>query len=442
MISNDRKEAIFRSFSSVYRFGKKSKVKYWFWGIIGTVLLILFLPWTQNIRGRGTVTTLYQDQRPQQLVSQIPGKILKWYVKEGDFVKKGDTIVMLGEVKDDYLDPDLIRKTEEQITGKSEAVQAYKGKAQTASEQVKVLASQREFKLSQVRNKTGQQENKIRMEENDLQQAKNDYAVADTQYKRSTRMYEKGLISLVQLEQRKQSFINSTVKLQNAERDLENAKAELRRLELELRETEQEYADKILKAEGDRYSAMSNAGTGSSEVAKLENQKKNYELRSSYYFLVAPQDGQITQAKKAGISEIVKENELLAAIVPVQVDHAVEMYIRPIDLPLVKVKQKVRFFFDGYPAIVFSGWPNTSYGTFGGEVIAVETNRSDNGLFRILVVPDPADKKKWPPDLKLGTGAQGFALLKDVPLWYELWRQVNGFPPDYYDSEKKTGNKK
>jgi len=23
-------------------------------------------------------------------------------------------------------------------------------------------------------------------------------------------------------------------------------------------------------------------------------------------------------------------------------------------------------------------------------------------------------------------------LLKDVPIWYELWRQINGFPPDYY----------
>jgi hypothetical protein len=32
----------------------------------------------------------------------------------------------------------------------------------------------------------------------------------------------------------------------------------------------------------------------------------------------------------------------------------------------------------------------------------------------------------------MGTGAQGIALLKDVPIWYELWRNINGFPPDYY----------
>ena len=56
--------------------------------IIILLFCVLFLPWTQNIRATGTVTTLYQDQRPQQLNAIIPGRIVKWYVKEGDFVKK------------------------------------------------------------------------------------------------------------------------------------------------------------------------------------------------------------------------------------------------------------------------------------------------------------------------------------------------------------------
>jgi hypothetical protein len=34
-------------------------------------------------------------------------------------------------------------------------------------------------------------------------------------------------------------------------------------------------------------------------------------------------------------------------------------------------------------------------------------------------------EKNWPSNLKIGTGAQGFALLNDVPIWYELWRQLN-----------------
>jgi hypothetical protein len=111
---------------------------------------------------------------------------------------------------------------------------------------------------------------------------------------------------------------------------------------------------------------------------------------------------------------------------------------------LLAVGQKVRFMFDGFPAIIFSGWPQASYGTFGGEIVAIETNLSENGMFRVLVAEDKSDRK-WPADLKLGTGVVSFALLNDVPIWYELWRQVNGFPPDYYKSSsgsKKENDKK
>jgi hypothetical protein len=109
------------------------------------------------------------------------------------------------------------------------------------------------------------------------------------------------------------------------------------------------------------------------------------------------------------------------------------------DLPLVRIGQKVRFMFDGFPAIVFSGWPRSSYGTFGGKVIAVETNRQVNGKFRVLVGEDTTDRE-WPPSLRLGAGAVGMALLKNVPVWYELWRNINGFPPEFYLGEDALKN--
>ena len=56
-------------------------------------LLILFLPWTQTVSGKGSLTTLKPDQRPQTIQSPIPGKIEKWFVSEGDYVNKGDTII-------------------------------------------------------------------------------------------------------------------------------------------------------------------------------------------------------------------------------------------------------------------------------------------------------------------------------------------------------------
>jgi hypothetical protein len=92
---------------------------------------------------------------------------------------------------------------------------------------------------------------------------------------------------------------------------------------------------------------------------------------------------------------------------------------------------KVRIQFDGWPAIVFSGWPNVSYGTYGGKIVAIENFISDNGKYRVLISPDP-EAETWPSDVRVGSGAITMALLEDVPIWFELWRKLNGFPPNYY----------
>jgi hypothetical protein len=154
-------------------------------------------------------------------------------------------------------------------------------------------------------------------------------------------------------------------------------------------------------------------------------------IRGGQRWLIAPQDGQVINARKQGLNETVKEGETIVEIVPNKINYAVELFVDPMDLVLIDRGQDVRLIFDGFPAIVFSGWPAASYGTFLGEVIAVETNLSSNGKFRILVVPGN-EEKKWPPNIKIGAGVRGFAMLKNVSIWYELWRQINGFPPEYY----------
>jgi multidrug efflux pump subunit AcrA (membrane-fusion protein) len=120
------------------------------------LVIILFLPWTQNIRARGSVTTLRQEQRPQQLPTVIPGKVVKWHVKEGDFVKEGDTLVQITEVKDDYFDPELLQRTQEQINAKELAVESYEGKAQTADVQIVALRQALDLKVAELNNKIGQ----------------------------------------------------------------------------------------------------------------------------------------------------------------------------------------------------------------------------------------------------------------------------------------------
>jgi multidrug efflux pump subunit AcrA (membrane-fusion protein) len=219
-----------------------------------------------------------------------------------------------------------------------------------------------------------------------------------------------------------------------ARNDIINARVELGSLN-------NQYRDKLSKVESEKYEAMSNMYDAEATVTKLQNQYMNYEVRTGLYYITAPLDGFITKGLKTSIGENVKEGEELLTIMPARYDLAVEMFIDPVDLPLVQKGQTVRFMFDGWPAIVFSGWPNNSFGTFGGQVVAVDNFISPNGKYRILVGPDPNDKP-WPDGLRVGSGAIGMALLKDVPIWYELWRRLNGFPPEYYVAENNTESSK
>jgi multidrug efflux pump subunit AcrA (membrane-fusion protein) len=152
-IKNTDASLVIKSFSKVYRYGIKSSVKYWLWATILIVFIILMLPWTQNIRAIGDVTTLRQEQRPQEINSIIGGRIIKWYIKEGDVVKKGDTLVQLAEVKDAYLDPNLVDRTKEQLDAKSEAVNSYRDKVDAQALQLNAIQLSRDLKISHLKNK-------------------------------------------------------------------------------------------------------------------------------------------------------------------------------------------------------------------------------------------------------------------------------------------------
>lgn len=433
-----------KAFQQVYRHNKVSRIRRSFWYFLIGFLILLFIPWTQNIRSEGSITTLRQEQRPQQLNNIIPGRIVKWYVKEGDYVKQGDTIVQLAEIKDDYLDPNLLNRTEQQLSAEQMTIAFYESKVETTQQQITALQAERDLKLSAIDNKLIQTRRKVQSDSMKVVAAENEMSVADRQLEGATRMFESGVIPLTEFERRKVLHQNVNAKLIGAQNDFNNSRQDLLILQLERNAAIQDYAEKIAKAQGDVFQSRSQIATGQGKIAKLQNQFDNYRIRSGQYFVIAPQDGQVIKAKKSGINEIVKEGDMIVEIVPKEYELAAEIWVNPMDLQLLNIGQPVRFMFDGFPAIVFSGWPAASYGTFGGRVIAIETNRSNNGMFRVLVVEDRNDRP-WPKDLKMGTGAISFALLKDVPIWYELWRQINGFPPDFYKQQedlKKDQDKK
>ena len=430
-----------RSYTQIYLHDKNSRVKWWFYGLAALFILFLFLPWTQNIRARGSVTTLYQDQRPQQVNTLIGGRVMKWHIKEGDYVKAGDTLVQLAEVKVDYLDPNLLERTKEQLAGKQLSVTYYKNKVGATQQQIGAINAGLTYKLNQLQNKLRQLELKVQADSAEAVAAANDLAISTKQFGRQKLMYDSGLVSLTQLETRTQQYQNALAKKISADNKFANSKQELTITRIEMNAVEQENIEKVSKAQGDQFQSLTQIASGQADIAKLENQYASYNIRNGMYCILATQDGQVVKAQKAGIGEFVKEGDIIAEIVPDKIKYAVELYVQPLDLPLVANGQKVRFLFDGFPAIVFSGWPKASSGTFGGVITAIESNVSKNGKFRVLVQEDPSDKP-WPNELRMGTGAQGIALLKDVPVWYELWRNINGFPADYYQRKETTTNEK
>ena len=403
--------------------------------------IVLFLPWTQNIRGKGYLTTLRPDQRPQTIQSPIPGRIEKWYVQEGDFVEKGDTILFISEIKNEYFDPRLVERTGKQIQAKEMSVESYQGKVKALNNQIGALGNERGLKLRQAKNKLIQSRLKVQSDSIDLEAAKTNIIIAERQFNRTTQLEEEGLKAVTDVEEKRLKLQETQAKLISQENKLLGAKNDVLNAEMEINRVQAAYTDKISKAQSDKFTAQSSQFDSEAQVTKLENQFTNYEMRNSMYHIRAPQSGRINKALKGGLGETFKEGDDLVGIMPEKYDMAVETFVEPLDLPLVHAGEKIRIQFDGWPAIVFSGWPNASYGTFGGKVVAINTFISENGKYRVLLAPDP-EEQEWPKDIRVGSGANTIALLEDVPIWYELWRQLNGFPPNYYQPEKETAQAK
>lgn len=417
------------------------KINRWIYFVLLVVVAAFFLPWTQNIRGRGMLTSLNPSQRPQTIHSVIAGRIEKWFVGEGDLVRKGDTIMFITEIKDEYFDPDLLENTMEQITSKEGSVKAYTDKINALDSQIDALLTNQDIKLQQGRNKLKQSYLKIQTDSIELITARQNLKIAEEQLARYEELLSKDLISKTELESRRVTKQNATAKSIDSENKLLVARNELLNVRAELQGIESDYRDKIAKAESEKFASMSSMFDAEAQVSKLQTQYANYDVRSGYYYITAPQDGYITKAVHTGIGETIKAGDAIVSVMPAKYDLAVEMQIEPMDLPLISVGSQVRFIFDGWPAFVFSGWPDAFYGTFAGKVYAIDNFTGPDGKYRALVVPDSSDHP-WPTALRVGTGAEGIALLNEVSVWYELWRNFNGFPPNFYKSQATDAEKK
>ncbi len=155
--------------------------------------------------------------------------------------------------------------------------------------------------------------------------------------------------------------------------------------------------------------------------------------RQSVQIVRAPRDGMIQRVNAGDAATFVSAGQAIATFVPDDVDRAVELYIDGRDVPLIREGAPVRLQFEGWPVIQVSGWPSVAVGTFSGRVVAIDPSAESNGRFRVLVAEDSSHGPAWPDKgyVRFGSGARGWVLLETVSVGFEIWRQLNNFPPNF-----------
>ncbi|AOL22823.1 RND family efflux transporter, MFP subunit [Erythrobacter litoralis] len=154
--------------------------------------------------------------------------------------------------------------------------------------------------------------------------------------------------------------------------------------------------------------------------------------RQSSQLVTAPRDGFIQSVNAGDVATIVNAGDVLVTFVPQSAERVIEIFVDGRDVGLVQVGDKARVQFEGWPVVQFSGWPSVAVGTFGGIVTAVDQSAQADGRFRVLISEDKSDPHAWPKEryARFGASVRAWILLETVPVGYEIWRQLNNFPPE------------
>ena len=412
--------------------------------VLVVFIIILLLPWRQTIPGRGTVTALRPQDRPQTVQNQIGGRIERWAVREGQEVKKGDTILVISETSQSYFDPELPSRLNEQLNAKRGSENAALQKIKATNAQIQALSNGLRFQLSAAENKVRQANNYVDIDSADLVAVQNFYDISKARLARYENGYRTGLFSLTDIESRRLKLQEDRAKVVSQQNKLNNSIQGRINAVIELDNIRAKYQETVAKAQSDLGSAISGRAGVQGDIAKLRNDIANISIRRGLYAVRAPQDGYIVKTMKAGIGENIKEGESVATLQPKDPQVAAEIYISAMDVPLVLDTSNVRLQFEGWPSIQFSGWPSVAVGTFAGKVFAIDKVSSSGGKYRLLVKQDnpvPTHDDPWPAQLRQGSGVYGRIILRSVPVWYEIWRQLNGFPPSL-EKEPDTDKEK
>ena len=389
--------------------------------IIVVAVALTITPWQQNVGGSGRVMAFSPEERQQNIEAPVDGRIARWHVVEGSSVKKGDPIV---ELTDN--DPAIIeRLTQERDQMTSTEVAAVR-RVKTIEDRIRALELSQKTGVSAAKARVQMSIDRIGAAQQSLEAAKAALTTARMQQERQSSLAKKGLTSTRNVELAELDYTQKVADVERATNSLNAAKSEKLSLDSELLRTDADAGSRIDEAWGAHASAESDVAKSRAEVTKVEVRL----ARQNTQRVMAPVDGKIFRVVARQNGELLKAGDQIAILVPNTTHDVVELWMDGNDVPLISEGRPVRLQFEGWPALQFAGWPSIAVGTFGGRVQLVDSTDNGAGKFRVLIKPDPNDEP-WPTKtyLRQGVRANGWVLLNQVPLGFEIWRQFNGFPP-------------
>ncbi len=396
------------------------------------ILSLLFVPWQQTASGYGKVIAFSREDREQILKAPITGKIVAWHVQEGDFVQEGTLIVDLEDNASE-----ILSKLDDERKALDLELEANIASIQSLESQIKSLADVKNLSLlaadADIR---GGQQN-IKAAQSELDGTNAELNLDQKNSNRRQKLQSQGLSSERDLKLAEFKTSKSNTEVFKSKSKLEKAKAELLSKQAAREKKAADMDAKILKE-------RVNIEKIKAEIAKINGKKAQLDVkiqRQNAQKIYAPKAGWISRIE-SNQNEQVKAGDKLANFIPQSNHKAVELWVKGNDAPLITKNRKVRLQFEGWPAVQFSGWPSVAVGTFGGEVLFVDYMANSNGQFRVLVQADQNDIP-WPDSTYLRQGAKAYAwvLLDEVPLGFELWRQLNGFPASIANKHHSDKNK-
>ncbi len=409
----------------------------WVWRFANALLVLLllsivgmiFVPWQQSARGAGQVIAYSPQERQQTVTAPTKGivAIISPELREGSIVKKGDLILEMEPSA-----ADLVSQLEASLRDLDAKVATAETKAEVYGRNVIDFTEAKSAAVSAADQLVEAAEAKWDAKQKLVAGYEAKRLQAQLNLERQKKLFENGLQSEKELEKLQKDLNVAESDLRSAQLEVEAALGELGAKRKERIQKEREAQTKV-----DYAKAMQQEALG--QVATANKERRDIEIKLSELQRLnirAPRDGTLYRVEVFEQGQMLKEGDPLFTIVPETSQRAVELWVSGNDVPLVHAADHVRLQFEGWPAVQFAGWPSVAVGTFSGTVASVDATDDGMGNFRVLVVPD--EESSWPSEryLRQGVQANGWVMLNQVPLGYEIWRQLNGFPPTASDTEK------